>query len=289
MRHHIRGTQFHIDTGSSEPICCRLKEYGAHESRIITKLCDSLQENGLIEDDDGPWGSRVVLAQKPDQSHKHWSEYEWRLCISYRPLNAITRPFTFPIPRCDYATFELGNMKVFISMDMKSGYWQIQLTDSSKAKTAFFVPDGKKKFTVMPMGATNALPFFVAFALRMRKEWDQLAMDRGIRAQDAQSKIIVDDILLAAVNEEILLKYFRCCLEILQHYRVTIHLRKCRFLHTSAEFVGFDITSNGNAPAASKFPAFKRLVRPHTYTDLRMLIGIFGFYHQFIEWLKNES
>lgn len=229
--------------------------------------------------DDGPWSSRVVLAQKPDQQHKHWTEYIWRLCVSYRPLNAITRPFTFPAPRCDNAILELGPTSVYITMDMKSGYWQISVTRSSKSKTAFFAPEGKKRFRdVMPMGVKNAHPFFVAFAVRMKKEWMRLAMQQGLREDRIASANIVDDIFLAASDIESLILLFKCCLRVLIQYQVTLQLRKCRFMQTTAEFVGYDVMPEGNAPAHSKFQTFQQLTKPHLFSDLQMLIGVFGFY-----------
>ena len=98
----------------------------------------------MIEDDDGPWGAMVVLASKPNQGHKHWSEYIWRLCMSYRQLNAVTRPFTYPARRCDDAVQALGHSRYFITMDLYWGYWQTFLYWKSKGKTGFFIPFGKK-------------------------------------------------------------------------------------------------------------------------------------------------
>ena len=74
-------------------------------------------------DDDGPWGSPIVLASKPNQEHKHWSEYVFRLCVSYRALNAITRPFLFPVRRCDDAIEMVGAALYIITMDLDAGYW----------------------------------------------------------------------------------------------------------------------------------------------------------------------
>ena len=56
-------------------------------------------------------------------------------------------------------------------MDLKSSYWQIPLTLASKLKMAFFIPKGKVHWNMLPMGVTNALPFFVAFMVSMKKEW----------------------------------------------------------------------------------------------------------------------
>jgi hypothetical protein len=89
MQRPIRGFEFNIDTGKTKPIFCKPPQYGHHER--------------IIEDDDGPWGSPIVLASKPNQEHVHWSQFVFRLCVSYRAINGITRPFTFPVTRCNEA------------------------------------------------------------------------------------------------------------------------------------------------------------------------------------------
>ena len=84
VRNHIRGALFHVDTGEIKPVCCKSPRYGPHETRVIDDLVSKLEKNGLVEDDDGPWGAMIVLAAKPNQEHVHWSQYVWRLCVSYR-------------------------------------------------------------------------------------------------------------------------------------------------------------------------------------------------------------
>ena len=61
------GFSFHIDTGSYLPICCKPPRYGTHESEVILNLVGKLDKNGVVEDDDGPWGALVVLVAKPHQ------------------------------------------------------------------------------------------------------------------------------------------------------------------------------------------------------------------------------
>jgi hypothetical protein len=111
MQKHIQGFEFNIVTGKVEPICCKPTHYGPHEGRVITALVEKLKKKGIIEDDEGPWGSPVVLASKPDQAHVHWSEFVFRLCISYRKLNTVMRSFTFPVTRCDEVVERVGDAK----------------------------------------------------------------------------------------------------------------------------------------------------------------------------------
>jgi hypothetical protein len=83
LRRNIRGYTCRIDTGDISPVCCKPLRYGPHESIIMNKLGHQLQQNGLIKDDDGPWGALIVLAAKHGQENTPWHDYIWRLCVSY--------------------------------------------------------------------------------------------------------------------------------------------------------------------------------------------------------------
>jgi hypothetical protein len=326
MQRPIRGFEFNIDTGKVKPICAKPPRYGPHEQRVITLLIDQLQDKGNVEDDDGPWGSQIVLASKPSQGHVHWSQYVFRLCVSYRKLNEVTRPFSFPVMRCDDAAEKAGEAEYFITMDLDAGYWQVNMRASARAKTAFYTPRGKKRFRSMPMGTKNSHPAFVAMVTSFEDKWDKLyhqtyhqreqtqgsgkknRKDKHKKAKEEKegidedldmvdnwkrqreetnrlvntpkpgSAVIVDDIILFAKTAAILLTYFKCVIEILKQYRVTVKLRKTRFLPKRAEFVGVDIMKEGNAPAESKYDAIEKLTRPTLFSDLRMLTGLLGFY-----------
>jgi hypothetical protein len=117
----------------------------------------------------------------------------------------------------------------------------------------------------------------------MEKDWMKLAKEAGIDPNSIGSQTIVDDVLLAATNIAVLLDFLKVVLQVLQHYRVTIKLKKCKWLEPSLQFVAIDVSPDGNSPASSKFEAFQAIPRPSTWTDLRMLIGMFGFYQHWIE------
>ena len=76
--------------------------------------------------------------------------------------------------------------------------------------------------------------------------------------------------------------YFRCFLTVLLKHRTTINLKKCKWFCRRCEFVGVDITPEGNRPAESKYRAFEALQRPQTWHDLRMIVGFFGFYAKYL-------
>src|SRR5210317_831761 len=325
MMKPILGYLLHVDTGTSKPITCKQPRYGPHESRVIVKLSKALEQKDLIEDDDGPWGAQVVLASKPNQGHVHWSQYIFRLCVSYRQLNAITRPFTFYILRCDDAVDTVGGAKYFITMDLDAGYWQVGMDANSRERTAFYVPDGKKHWKVMPMGILNAHAFFVRMTVNFKIEWQELyqrdpaaaikkllaiikkhksaitsiigkqavinieqQVKQALQETDPNASVIVDDVLLFDRNILTLIAYFVTCLEILKKYRVTVNLRKTRFLPARAEFVGRDLLPHGNSPAQSKYGTIKKLCAPATFSDIQMINGLFGYYAPWIPHLELE-
>jgi hypothetical protein len=183
------------------------------------------------------------------------------------------------------------------------------MRESARAKTAFYTPRGKKQFRSMPMGAKNAHPAFVAMVTNFEDTWDKLYCDRdeNLYMVDNWKKqhdnkiqhthtskprythtsrpglaVIVDDIILFAKTAAIHLSYFKCVIEVLKHYRVTLKLRKTRFFPKRAEFVGFDIMKEGNTPAESKYDAIEKLARPTLFSNLRMLTGLLGFYRAWI-------
>jgi hypothetical protein len=137
-----------------------------------------LERKGFIKDNIGPWGSQIVLMSKPNQGHVHWLQYLFCLCVSYRCLNGTTRPFMFPVKRSVNAVDYAGEAVWFLTLDFNAGYWQVYMNELSKEKTTFFTPDGKIHFAVMPMGATNTHPAFVAMIIHFEILWNKLYNQR---------------------------------------------------------------------------------------------------------------
>ena len=88
------------------------------------------------------------------------------MCISYRALSCITKPFQLLIPRCDGSVYMLGNDSVLIfiiTLDARQGYHQIVVKQRDQEKLVFFSPgDFKYCYTVMPFGPTKAPTFYTA-------------------------------------------------------------------------------------------------------------------------------
>ena len=108
-----------------------------------------VRNNNWIRDCAGPWGSILLLVTKPQQaSCVDIDEFVWRLCISYRPLNSVTRSFEFLITCCSDSIEDLGDSYrnlFFISLDACSDYHQIKVRPCDQEKLDF-TPNGKHNF-----------------------------------------------------------------------------------------------------------------------------------------------
>ena len=290
-RHPILGFEFSIDTGGATPTCCAKPHYGPHESKIIMTNINSLIFNDWIEECGGPWGSLIVLAPKPHQEHiDDIHDFIWRMCVSYRKLNTVTLPFEYPIPRCDDALDDFGDgfgRLWFISIDARQGYHQIVVKKADRPKTAFFGPDHKKYcFKVMPFGPKNAPAAYTAMLRTMQVEWDELFDELYPNSAHKGCRVIIDDVLLFSSDIQTLLNYLDCVLQVLVKYRVSLKLPKCDFLKNRFEYVGHDITADGNCPAESKFNLITDWTLPSTGQGLRSFVSLCNYYHRFCPWFE---
>ena len=102
----------------------------------------------VIESSVSPWASPIVLVQKKDGGV--------RFCVHYRKLNRVTKLDEFPLPRIDDILDRLAGSRHFSTLDLASGYSQVEMEDSSKEKTAFTTYSGLYQFRKMPFGLVNA-------------------------------------------------------------------------------------------------------------------------------------
>ena len=92
----------------------------------------------------------MVLVHKKDGSL-------W-FCIDLRKLNNQTIKDAQSLPRIEDSLNCLNGTAIFMSLDLQSGYWQVEMTEDSKPLTAFTVgPLGFYKCVQMPFGLTNTL------------------------------------------------------------------------------------------------------------------------------------
>ena len=87
-----------------------------------------------------------------------------RMCVDYRPLNAVTIKNKYPLPRIDILFNQLAKAKVFSKIDFRSSYHQIKIRPENIPKTAFSTRYGLYEYLVISFGLTNA-PFYFMYLM----------------------------------------------------------------------------------------------------------------------------
>ena len=109
---------------------------------------DKLLEAGFIMPvNDAEWVSPVVVTPKKDG--------RWRICIDYKPLNALTKKDPYPLPFIDQVLDSVAGFERYSVCDGYSGYFQLNLAVEDQKKTTFITPWGCFCYYVLPFGLTN--------------------------------------------------------------------------------------------------------------------------------------
>ena len=116
-----------IDTAEHRPVRQPVRRAPFTLRPKIDKLIKEMLEQKVIEPSDSPWASPIVLVQKKDGGI--------RFCVDYRRLNSLTRLDEFPLPRIDDTLDLLTGNRYFTTLDLASGYRQVQMEPASKEKT----------------------------------------------------------------------------------------------------------------------------------------------------------
>jgi transposase InsO family protein len=193
-----------------------------------------------------------------------------RMCVDFRTLNKIVQPASFPLPLIDDLLALLGGSTCFSSLDMKSGYWQVQLEEGSKQKTAFACHKGLFQFNVMPFGLHNAPAVF------------QELMNIVLQGCEAFATAYLDDILVFSKNPEEHKEHIRIVFDRLRKHDLKLKLKKCHFFEDETEYLGFKVGKDGVRANPEKVKAIKNMPAPKSVRQVRGFIGTISYYRRFV-------
>lgn len=193
-----------------------------------------------------------------------------RFCIDFRYLNSISQFDSYPTPRIDDLLEQLGKAKYLTTIDLCKGYWQVPLTQRSRALTAFRTPWGLFQFTVLPFGLHGAPATF------------QRLMDQVLCDFSGFAAAYLDDIVIYSTTWEDHLKHLQVVLDRLHSAGLTVNPSKCVFAAAETEYLGYVIGKGVIQPQVSKIQAIESCPLPQTKKQLRSFLGMAGFYHRFI-------
>lgn len=235
-----------------------------HQELELSRIINELMINDIIEESSSEYASPTILVDKKDGT--------FRMCVDYRRLNAITKKEYFPTPNVEECINRMKGMKVFVVLDLMSGYHQIPIADGSKDYTAFVTPGGHFQYKRMPFGLANAPAVF----MRLMNLVIQKIKDKRVI-------VYMDDLLLAAETVPEVIDLLRKVLTVLLEANLTLSLKKCRFFYDTVNYLGHEITQTGVRPGDVKSAAIKEYPIPENVKEVRQFLGLTGYFRRFIE------
>ncbi|KAG5896052.1 hypothetical protein JTB14_011047 [Gonioctena quinquepunctata] len=210
------------------------------------KIVSDMGKEGVIEPSDSPWSSPVVLVKKKDGST--------RFCVDYRQLNNVTKKDSYPLPRIDDTLDTLAGSTIFSTLDLKSGYWQVELAQEDREKTAFTIGSGLWQFTVMPFGLCNAPATF------------ERLMETVLKGLSWNTCLVyLDDIIVVGRSFEDHVKNLEEVFLRLRNPGLKLSPKKCHLFQKEVRYLGHVVSGEGVAT----FTNFEvSLVYAHTIADM---------------------
>ena len=253
-----------IETGDASPIKQRPYRASPEIKKEIDRQVNDMLERGIIQESVSPWSSPVVLVKKKNG--------EFRFAIDFRRVNQVTRKDSFPMPLVSDTLDALSGTQYFTTLDLKSGYWQIEMHPASREKTAFCTSNGLYEFLVMPFGLTNSGASF------------QRLMGHILRGLEYRFALIyIDDIIIFSKSVDEHLAHLEEVFRRLREASVKLNPKKCNFVKQKVEYLGHVITPQGIEVDKNKVQVVLDFPTPKNLKELRSFLGLANYYRRFIK------
>lgn len=155
----------------------------------------------------------------------------------------------FSIPTCEDITSRLAGKKYFTVIDIKDGFYQIKLDESSSDLCTFSTPFGRFKFLRLPFGLCSAPELF-----------QKKCMD--IFGDILNVEIYFDDLIVSGSTEE---EHDLALDEVFKKaelYNVKFNSKKLQFKLKEITFMGLLISESGMTPDERHVKAVKEMPNP---------------------------
>ena len=167
------------------------------------------------------------------------------------------------MPRIDETLDAIGAAKWFSTLDLASGYWQVQMDPQDVDKTAVATSSGLYRFKVMPFGLVNAPATF------------ERLMERVLAGLQWETCMVyLDDVLHFANTFETHLEHLNEVLHRLIKAGLKVSPRKCHFFQRKVNFLGHVVSDKGVAVDAKKIAVIVNWPQPRNLTDVQSFVDL---------------
>ena len=267
-----------IDTRDTLPITQKPYTLPLKHTEWVQRELEILEKAGVIVRSVSPWASPIVVVPKRTALGEPPKR---RLCVDYRALNSLLPPVKkafskakgiltlVPLPKIDEIYARLKGSNIYSMFDMRSGYYNMVLSEKSRPKSAFVSSFGKWEFKRCPFGLAQAPAYF------------QRLVNEVLSGLTFAFSYL-DDILVYSPDMETHLEHLRKLFMELREADLKLKEVKCNFLKKHIQYLGHIILGKGITPMPEKLACIKDMPPPKTPKKVKQFLGLIGYYQKFV-------
>ena len=238
---HCTMVQHRIDTGKNAPVATRLWPLPHSTRQAVQEEVEKMVELGVVEKCASPWRSPAMLVKKKCGGNRY--------VIDYRNLNKMVRDDKFPLPRIEEVLESLGGSQYFSSLDCRSGYWQIDVREEDRDKTAFSTDSDTYRFKRMPFGLKKAP------AATFQRLMQQVLSE----ALGEYALVYLDELIIYSPTFKQHLKHLDTVLRMVQNAGLKVSTGKSFFCRQKLRYLGHVVSAEGIEVDDEKVRAMKEM------------------------------
>jgi len=261
---HITTGKMTIKLKDSTPVAYHPRRLAYQERVQVKKIIDDLLDKGIIRKSRSEYASPIVLVKKKNG--------ELRMCVDLRDVNKKVYKELYPLPLIEDQINSLCHAKYFTTLDMRSGFYQMEIEEKSRHILAFVTPDGHYEFNRMPFGYINAPAIY------------QRAIDEALgELKGTKAFVYLDDVLVPSSTIEEGLQNLEEVLDSLATHGFSLNYDKCVFFALETEYLGVVISEGTIRPNPRKIEALRNAPQPTDVKSVRQFMGLAGYFRRFIK------
>ena len=233
------------------------------EIEVLTQIRDLLAA-GIIEPSTSQYSSPIVMVKKGKTGN-------WRFCLDYRRLNAISKVASFRLPRINELFASMANSVYFSRLDLRKAYYQIKMDDDSADYTSFITAAGLFRFRYMPFGLAGAPSTF-------QSAMEEVTMSIGNRAL-----CYLDDLMICSTSFMEHLADMDAILTRLGQFGLTASLEKSAFASLKMKYLGHIVSEAGVQLDPETISAIRQLPIPTSKKLCQSIIGAASWIRRYVK------
>ncbi|XP_015514359.2 uncharacterized protein LOC107220321 [Neodiprion lecontei] len=246
------------------PIYQRARRLGEAEKREVNEQIQEWMKDGIVRESHSDYASPIVVVKKKDGSN--------RLCVDYRLLNQKIIKDRYPLPLIEDQLDLLQGAKVFTTLDLRNGFFHVQVEEASRKYTSFIVPDGQYEFCRVPFGLCNSPAVFQKFVNAVFRE---LIKERVVLTY-------MDDLIIPSKDDASGIENLERVFQVASEADLIFKWSKCNFLQREVEFLGHVIGQGQVRPSERKTEAVRKFPELTNIKQVQAFLGLTGYFRKFI-------